>query len=80
MNTSPPPNASLPPGNLLGTNPASLGAETKLDALSLKARILAGEKVPIEDLKAFILKADADLTSTRKRENKVEKATDVDFF
>ncbi len=66
--------------NILGTNPAGLSAESKLTALDLKARILAGENVPLADLKAFLLQADTDLTSARKKENKAEKTTDVDFF
>ena len=40
----------------------------------------AGEKIPIEDLRAFILAADSDLSAQRKKENLKEKASDVEFF
>lgn len=50
--------------------------------LDLKARILAGEQIPREELVAFILTAEADLSAERKKRNSGEtfKPQDVDFF
>jgi len=52
----------------------------RLKALELRTRMQAGEKIPIEDLRAFILAADSDLSAQRKKENLKEKASDVEFF
>lgn len=48
--------------------------------LDLKSRILSGERIPLEELRAFILAAESDLTTERKKRNSGEKPKDVDFF
>ena len=47
------------------------------EAMRLQARIRAGENVPLDDLKAFILLANKSLEKQRRE---TEKPTDVDFF
>lgn len=49
------------------------------EAQTLKARIHAGEKIPLEELKAFILKANSSL-STQRKSKETPKDSDVDFF
>ena len=67
-------------GNILGESPRGLTESTKLEALALKARIQSGEAVPLEELRAFILSADKDLTATRKTRVNPVKSDDVNFF
>jgi hypothetical protein len=64
----------------LGTNPAGFSPAQAQAARDIKARLLAGESIPLEELKLFILSSERDLTQSRKAENTVIKATDVDFF
>lgn len=59
---------------------AELTTNAKQLALEMKARILSGEKIPIEEIRAFILKADFDLETTRIKTATKEKISDVDFF
>lgn len=68
------------PANILGEKPAGLSDPLKLRALEIKARILAGENIPLAELSSFILSAESDLTTSRTKRNIVEKKTDVDFF
>jgi hypothetical protein len=49
-----------------------------LTAAELTRRILAGEKIPLAELKDFILAAHADTKADRKAKDKGEK--DVEFF
>ena len=51
-----------------------------MQALSIAQRIQSGENIPLDELRAFILAGDSDLTKTAKVRNGKEKATDVDFF
>jgi hypothetical protein len=69
-----------PPPNILGEKPRGFTDPQKQAALEIKARILAGETIPLAELQAFILSADADLSTTRAKKNTVEKRSDVDFF
>lgn len=48
----------------------------------LKALLLSGEKVPLEQLRAFLLNADKDLDANRVKKAKAfkEKPSDVNFF
>ena len=57
--------------------PAAPLTPAQQTALALKSRILAGEKVPLDELKEFILLANSNLTSQRKE---AQKPSDVDFF
>lgn len=63
---------------------AGFSEKQKLEALALKARIQAGEKIPREEMIAFILSAEADLSANRVKLDKPPapkaKASDVDFF
>lgn len=59
---------------------AELTPNAKQLALEMKARILSGEKIPIEEIRNFILKADFDLETTRIKSATKEKISDVDFF
>lgn len=59
---------------------AGFSERAKLDALSLKARILAGETVPLEELRKFLSGASDDMEKTRAKRVKPLKADDVDFF
>lgn len=63
---------------------AGFSEAQKLEALALKARIQAGEKIPREEMIAFILSAEKDLSSNRVKLNQPPapkpKASDVDFF
>jgi hypothetical protein len=60
---------------------AGFSETQKLAALELKARMLSGEKIPIEELKAFVLRSEKDLSANRAKEAKAEKKPDdVDFF
>ncbi len=63
---------------------AGFSEAQKLDALTLKARIQAGEKIPREEMIAFILSAEKDLSSNRVKLDKPPaaktKPQDVDFF
>lgn len=57
----------------------------KLEALTLKARLQSGEPIPREDLIAFILSAEKDLSANRIKLDKPPiakppKSQDVDFF
>ena len=74
------PDSQNPPVNILGENPRGLSDPLKETALLIKARILSGETVPLSDLTAFILSADADLSTAKAKRNTVEKKIDVDFF
>lgn len=65
---------------VLGTNPAGFSPDQGQKARDIKARILSGEPVPLEELRLFILAAERDLTKARKAENVKVKQTDVDFF
>jgi hypothetical protein len=78
--STPPEKPANNPGNILGAQPAGFSEPRKLDALSIKSRILAGEQIPLAELSAFILSAESDLTKARTTRNVKEKATDVDFF
>lgn len=49
------------------------------EAQDLKARLLSGETIPLEELKAFILKANSSL-STQRKSKETPKDSDVDFF
>jgi predicted nucleotidyltransferase len=46
-------------------------------AASLRARILAGESVPLDELKEFIITSNTSLEIQRKTR---DKPSDVDFF
>lgn len=59
---------------------AGFSQDSTLAALSLKARIQAGENIPRDELIAFIRLAETDLAAQRKAVNKAEKPKDVDFF
>ena len=49
--------------------------------LDLKARILSGENIPLEELRQFILTAEKGFNAERKRRNRAEtEPKDVDFF
>jgi hypothetical protein len=74
------PPSSPTAGNILGTTPAGFSPDQQTQALTLKARILAGENIPLSELKAFILSAEADLSQIRTTRNVKEKKIDVDFF
>lgn len=61
--------------------------DMELSAADMQSKLLAGEKVPLEDLKAFILLAHKSHEAIRKERNKAEEKavkpaprTDVDFF
>ena len=69
-----------PASFLLGENPRGFSTDQQQAAREIKARIQAGETVPLEDLKAFLKSAEADLSKTRLARNVKEKQTDVDFF
>jgi hypothetical protein len=45
--------------------------------MSLRQRMLAGEKIPLDELRAFILSSNGSLQEQRKQR---EKPTDVEFF
>lgn len=68
------------PQSILGENPKGFSDPAKLAAITLKARILAGENVPLAELIDFISDASTDLTKTVKAKTKKEIITDVDFF
>lgn len=70
----------LQPQSTLGENPKGFSDQAKLAALSLKARILSGETIPLAELVGFISDASTDLTKTVKAKTKKEIITDVDFF
>lgn len=72
--------SSLNQPAILGNQPAGFSPEQAQSAREIKARILAGETIPLADLKSFILSAERDLTKARKVENIKVKQTDVDFF
>lgn len=59
---------------------AGFSERAKLAALELKARILAGESVPLEELRTFLQSASNDMEKTRVKRVKPLKDTDVDFF
>lgn len=69
---------------MLGENPRQPSDTQRMANLDLKARILSGEKIPLNELRAFILAAEADLSDKRTKRNapepKAEKPKDVDFF
>ena len=69
-----------PAGNILGVSPQGFSTSLQHQALSIAQRIQSGENIPLDELKAFILAGDSDLTKTAKVRNGKEKATDVDFF
>lgn len=50
---------------------------SQLEALSLRQRMLAGEKIPLDELRSFILSSTGTLEGQRKQR---EKPTDVEFF
>lgn len=50
---------------------------SQLAALDLRRRMLAGEKIPLSELKEFILASNSTLEGQRKQR---EKPTDVEFF
>lgn len=61
--------------------------DMELSAADMKAKLSAGEAIPVEDLKAFILFAHNSHEALRKTRNKAEEKaqkpppkTDVDFF
>lgn len=51
-------------------------------ARALRARFLSGEKIPLDDLREFILAAHSSLSEQRSEENKKAPAGDseIDFF
>lgn len=59
---------------------AGFSEDRRLNAMTLKARLLAGENIPLDELKAFILSAESDLDKNRVKIAKAEKKLDVDFF
>jgi len=65
---------------LLGEKPRGFSPDQQEQARSIKARILAGEDIPLSELKTFLASAEADLTKSRLARNVKEKQTDVDFF
>ena len=71
---------STPTPEILGNSPQGFSDPLKQSALHLKARILSGEYVPIDELVGFISMASVDLTKTVKAKAKKEIQTDVDFF
>lgn len=75
MSNSPPSDST----SVLQTQ-AGFSLNSTIAALTLKARIQAGENIPRDELIAFIRLAETDLTSQRKAVNKAEKPKDVDFF
>lgn len=78
---SPPTKLTDSPGAfLLGENPRGFTPDQQQTAREIKARIQSGETVPLEELKAFLKSAEAELSKTRLARNVKEKQTDVDFF
>ena len=63
---------------------AGFSEEQKREALALKARIQSGEKIPRDEMIAFILGAEKDLSANKVKLDKPPiskpKAQDVDFF
>lgn len=72
-------NNSLPQ---LSNSLPQLSETAKQKALELKARILAGEAVPLEELINFLQNADrVSIEARASRNAKIEKSeTDIDFF
>ena len=65
---------------ILGNSPAGFSASLRQHALDLRTRMQNGETIPLSELKAFILEADADLSTSRAKRANPPKSTDVDFF
>lgn len=55
--------------------PYPLSPEEK--SLSLKTRLFSGEKIPLDELKEFIL---LSYSTLEKQKKAAEKPTDVNFF
>ena len=78
-------NPTTPPSNEftsiteLGTPRNGLNPENQTSATLLRLRITNGEKIPLEELRAFLISANKDLGVEKKKRN-VDKPTDVDFF
>jgi hypothetical protein len=58
-------------------NPAPL-TPVQEEALLLRSRIESGEEVPLEDLQTFILRANSNLKTQRKADDR--KEGEIDFF
>jgi len=64
------------------SSPSGYSDAMKLAALELRSRLQAGETVPLEDLRKFILSAEENLRANRvpEKKTKTPPPQDVDFF
>lgn len=54
--------------------------EMEYRAADMQQRILSGDQIPLDELRAFILFANEDCKEKRTERNKAAPTDDVDFF